>query len=214
MRLPMGVLGREFEFVQGVALSGAYCHGVEQRILGCPRSLPGFGGETYQRFIERHGVNRTRSSIVVQVTGPLPIPTPETLPYWEGAAAGELRIQRCTSCNRYYFYPRPFCPYCASDTVEWTVVSGRATLVSYVINYRPLPPFPADVPVVVALVELAEGPRMATNIVGVAPEPDNLPLGMALTVSFQQRTGKGPTGEVTMAVPVFEPARKVAEWRA
>ncbi len=140
--------------------------------------------------------------------GPLPIPTPETAPYWEGAAAGELRIQRCTACGRYYFYPRPFCPHCASDEVEWVSVSGDATLVSYVINYRPVLPFSADEPVIIALVELAEGPRMASNIVGVAPEPEQLTLGMPLAVTFQQRTGRGPArDEITMAIPVFRPAK-------
>ena len=72
--------------------------------------------------------------------GPTPVPTPDTAPYWEGAAAGELRIQQCTSCSEYYFYPRPFCPKCGSGDVEWRVTSGRASLVSYVINHRPVPP--------------------------------------------------------------------------
>src|SRR3546814_3316599 len=55
--------------------------------------------------------------------GPIPEPTPETAPFWQGAAAGELRIQRCASCESFYFYPRPFCPKCNSDAVEWRPVS-------------------------------------------------------------------------------------------
>jgi uncharacterized OB-fold protein len=132
------------------------------------------------------------------MTGPTPVPTPETLPFWDGAAQGELRVQRCRSCERYYFYPRPFCPRCFSQDVEWTTVSGDARLVSYVINYRPLPPFDPSVPIVVALVELAEGPRMMSNIVGVAPDPSALELDMPLTVSF------APRGDY--ALPVFTPA--------
>ncbi|MGY1752478.1 Zn-ribbon domain-containing OB-fold protein [Blastococcus sp. SYSU D01042] len=128
--------------------------------------------------------------------GPEPLPTPDTAPYWEGAAAGELRIQQCTSCTRHYFYPRPFCPNCGSAEVEWRVTSGRATLVSYVINHRPIPP--ADQPLVIALVQLEEGPRMMTNVVGVEPLPENLPLDLPLRVTFEQR------GE--HSIPVFTPA--------
>ena len=128
--------------------------------------------------------------------GPEPLPTPDTAPYWEGAAAGELRIQQCTSCTRYYFYPRPFCPNCGSAEVEWRVTSGRATLVSYVINHRPIPP--TDEPLVIALVQLEEGPRMMTNVVGVEPLPENLPLDLPLRVAFEQ------CGE--HSIPVFTPA--------
>ena len=128
--------------------------------------------------------------------GPTPLPTPETAPYWEGAAAGELRVQQCTACTEHYFYPRPFCPRCGSAEVEWRVTSGRATLVSYVINHRPLPP--SDGPVVIALVQLEEGPRMMSNVVGVEPALEQLPLGMPLRVAFEER------GEY--AVPVFTPA--------
>lgn len=128
--------------------------------------------------------------------GLTPLPTPDTAPYWEGAAAGELRIQQCTSCTRYYFYPRPFCPHCGSAAVEWRVTSGRATLVSYVINHRPVPA--ANEPLVIALVQLEEGPRMMTNVVGVEPLPENLPLDLPLRVTFEQR------GE--HSIPVFTPA--------
>jgi uncharacterized OB-fold protein len=132
------------------------------------------------------------------MTGPTPVPTPETLPFWEGAAQGELRMQRCRSCARYYFYPRPFCPHCFSQDVEWTTVSGDARLISYVINHRPLPPFDPSVPLVVALVELAEGPRMMSNITGVEPVPSALELDMPLKVTF------APRGDY--ALPLFAPA--------
>ena len=60
----------------------------------------------------------------------VPVPTPETQPFWDGCAAGELRIQRCADCGRPYFYPRPVCPACASRNVAWFTASGRATLYS------------------------------------------------------------------------------------
>lgn len=130
----------------------------------------------------------------------VPAPTPETQPFWEGAKAGRLTIQRCRTCDRAYFYPRPFCPHCSSDDVEWFTASGRATLASYVISERAAPGFTA--PYVIAIVELAEGPRMMTNIVGVDPDPDRLPLDLPLMVRFEER------GDV--AVPVFAPAEAAA----
>jgi uncharacterized protein len=134
--------------------------------------------------------------------GTEPAPTPETEHFWAGTLAGELRIQHCNNCGRYYFYPRPFCRYCQSRDVEWRKVSGNGRLVSYIINYRPVPPAAADQPQVIALVELDEGPRMLTNIVGVDPEPDNLPLDGRVTVEFEQR------GE--QALPVFRLTGQVA----
>lgn len=128
-----------------------------------------------------------------------PLPTPETRPFWEACARGELRLQRCGRCEAFFFYPRPACPRCGlDDRVTWEAVSGAATLHSYVISHVPAPGYEEEVPFVVAVVELAEGPRMLTNIVGVAPEPDSLPLDMALLVDFEAR------GETR--VPVFRPA--------
>jgi uncharacterized OB-fold protein len=129
---------------------------------------------------------------------PEPRPTPETLPFWEGCAAGELRIQHCKACDRHVFYPRPLCPHCGSGELEWVVSDGTATLHSYVISHRPAPGFAADVPYVIAVVELPEGVRMMTNLVNVDPDPEQLPLDMPLRVVFEQR------GE--MHLPVFEPA--------
>ena len=127
--------------------------------------------------------------------GTVPVPTPETETFWAGTLAGELRVQRCNNCGRYYFYPRPFCRYCQSFDVAWHAVSGGGKLISYIINYRPLPPAEADQPQVIAIVELDEGPRMLTNIVGVAPEPENLPLDGRVQVEFEPRGGQ--------ALPVF-----------
>jgi uncharacterized protein len=128
---------------------------------------------------------------------PLPKPTPETRHFWEGTRAGELRLQRCDECRHVYFPPRPFCPKCASRKVSAFKASGRATLYSYVINNRPIPPFTA--PYAIAVVELAEGPRMMTNIVGCAQTPEALQLDMPLEVVFEQQSD-----EITL--PFFKPA--------
>jgi uncharacterized protein len=127
-----------------------------------------------------------------------PEPTPDTQPFWDGCAAGELRIQRCTDCGRAYFYPRPVCPHCGSVRVEWFTASGAATLYSYVINHRPAPGWEDEAPYAIAVVELAEGPRMMTNITGISNTPEDLVLDMPLRVRFERR------GEVSL--PVFAPA--------
>ncbi len=129
---------------------------------------------------------------------PLPAPTPETEPYWEGARAHELRIQFCTECNEYFFYPRIFCPKCLSDAVEWRKVSGKGTLVTYVLSARPAPGFEDELPYAVAIVKLDEGPHMMTNIVGTEIKPENLPAGMAVEVDFEDINE-------TISLPKFKP---------
>lgn len=123
-------------------------------------------------------------------TSPLPVPTPETQEFWNGTSRGELRIQRCNACDQFYFYPRPFCPdpTCSSGDVEWHTVSGRATLTSFSVNYRPMPQFGRD-PQILAIVTLDEGPRMLTNLVGFAPDPNAIKLGSHLRVEFEERDG-------------------------
>ena|SRR6266567_728702 len=128
----------------------------------------------------------------------VPVPTPDTQPFWDGCAAGELRIQRCLDCEQAYFYPRPVCPACGSTNVEWFTASGAATLYSYVISHRPAPGFEDEAPYAIAVVQLAEGPRMMTNLAGLRSTPEDLVLDMPLRVGFERR------GEVS--VPVFAPA--------
>ena len=127
---------------------------------------------------------------------PEPVPTPDTAPYWEAAARGELLLPRCDSCTRPHFYPRPVCPLCGNTDLTWTAMSGHATLHSYVLSHRRAPGF--TTPIVIAVVELAEGPRLMSNVVGVDPDPEKLELDMALRVAFERRD--------TVTVPVFVPA--------
>jgi hypothetical protein len=117
---------------------------------------------------------------------PLPRPTPETQHFWDGTKHGELRLQRCNECDHIYFPPRPFCPACSSRAVEVFKASGRGRLLSYVINYRPHPAWQG--PYAIAIVELNEGPRMMSNIVGCDQTPEALQLDMPLTVKFEQCT--------------------------
>jgi hypothetical protein len=122
-----------------------------------------------------------------KVEKPVPQPTPETEPYWEGTKAGELRMQRCDDCGRVYFYPRSFCRYCSSPNVTWQKLSGRGRLASYVINQRPTPPFDPATPIVIALIALDEGPVLTSTIVGVNPSPSGLVIGAPVAVEFESR---------------------------
>jgi len=127
-----------------------------------------------------------------------PQPTPETQHFWDGTRQSELRLQRCDACGRIYFPPRPFCPACASRSVTVFAASGKAVLYSYVIHHRPVPGFTP--PYAIAVVQLAEGPRMMTNIVECPQTPEALQLDMKLEVVFEKLDD-----EITL--PLFRPAR-------
>jgi uncharacterized OB-fold protein len=127
----------------------------------------------------------------------LPNPDHETQQYWDAARGRRLMIKRCRACGRAHFYPRPFCPHCWSNEVEWEEASGRATLYTYsVVHRNDLPPWPERVPYVAAIVDLDEGPRMMTNVVDC--EPDDVAIGMALEVTFRDEPQH-------YSVPVFRP---------
>lgn len=123
----------------------------------------------------------------------LPEPDAFTRPYWEAAAEGRLLLRRCRACGRAHHYPREFCPHCWSEDVTWEPATGRAALYTWsVVHRNDLPPFGDRVPYVAAVVDLAEGPRMMTELVDT-PEPS---AGLELEVAF--RAG----------VPVFRPATR------
>jgi uncharacterized OB-fold protein len=132
------------------------------------------------------------------VSRALPKPTPETQHFWDGCREGDLRLQRCRACAHSYFPPRFFCPLCASRDIEVYAASGKARLYSYVINHRPRPDMGAE-PHSIAVVELAEGPRMMTNIVGCPQTPEALVLDMPLEVTFEAFSEE-------ISLPFFKPA--------
>ncbi|MBA2282260.1 MAG: Zn-ribbon domain-containing OB-fold protein [Actinomycetota bacterium] len=124
----------------------------------------------------------------------LPNPDAETVPYWEAARDGRLLIKRCTACGRPHFYPRPFCPHCWSDAVEWEEASGRATIYTFsIVRRNDLPPWGERVPYVAAVVDLEEGPRMITNIVDC--DVDVVAIGQSVEVAFRD--------EDEFVIPVF-----------
>ncbi|MEW1654424.1 MULTISPECIES: OB-fold domain-containing protein [unclassified Streptomyces] len=144
-----------------------------------------------------------------------------TRPYWEAATEGRLLLRRCRAagCGAAHHYPREFCPYCWSEDVAWEPASGRAALYTWsVVHRNDLPPFGARVPYVAAVVELAEGPRMMTEVTDCAES--ELRIGMPLAVHFRTerrpegaggRAGGGPGADGAgaadggHAIPVFRP---------
>jgi len=120
----------------------------------------------------------------------------ETRAYWEGAARGELVLQRCGACGVVQHRPRAQCAKCLSPGIEHFVASGRGTLHTWTVTHQNLlPPFAQACPYVLAYVDLAEGPRLLSNVVGCPTE--QLRVGMPLRVDFAK------TGE--FAVPRFRP---------
>ena len=113
---------------------------------------------------------------------PLPQPTPLTQPFWDAARAERLVIQRCRSCDRVQFYPRPFCTACLAEDLEWMACSGRGSIYTFTINHRGAYA-EAEVPYAVAIVELEEGVRMMANIVG--GELSQIAIGAPVEVCFE-----------------------------
>ena len=120
---------------------------------------------------------------------PLPVPDPVTQPYWDGLKAGQLRIQRCLSCEKAVFYPRALCSHCGSRELEWITCSGRGTLHAFTIAHRGTPAaFKGSTPYVVAMIDLEEGARLMTNLIGVDPTPAAVKIGMPVEIVFEEVT--------------------------
>ncbi len=131
--------------------------------------------------------------------GPIPNPTPESRPFWDAARRHELMLPRCRACGRYHYYPRAVCPHCLSGDLAWERVSGRGTVYTFSVIHRGLKGFPLGEPYVLAMVELDEGPRMMTNLVGIEPDPATIRFGMPVEVVFEDVSD-------TVALPRFRPA--------
>jgi hypothetical protein len=121
--------------------------------------------------------------------------------FWEATRNDQLLVQWCTSCDRGVFYPRVFCPHCAAgaDALEWRAATGRATVYAAVVEQRPEAAgakFSDGQPYCVALVDLEEGVRMLTNVVGCPP--DDVHSGMAVTVTWEPLSDG-------RRLPLFEP---------
>jgi len=129
---------------------------------------------------------------------PLPRVDEESKGYWEACQRHELYVQRCGDCGAPRHYPRALCPRCLSDRVDWVRSSGRGSVYTFTVTYQnQAAGFRDEVPYVLAYVELDEGVRLLSNIIGCSP--DAVRIGMPVEVVFDD-----VTPDVTL--PKFKPA--------
>jgi len=138
----------------------------------------------------------------IDVSKPLPAITTEAKPFWDAAAEQKLMIQRCQECNAWVWTPRPACNECGSEKIEWTQMSGRGevysfTVIRQVVGRAASKAFEPDIPYVIAWVDLDEGPRLITNIIGCPVE--DVKLGMKVAVQFEKASEK-------IWLPKFKPS--------
>jgi uncharacterized protein len=120
-------------------------------------------------------------------------------PFFAAGVQGEFKLQRCSSCHRLIYYPRPICNRCGSTRIEWERLSGQGTLYTFTKIWTPEHPYFRDeIPLIFGAVELVEGPRMFTRI-RVNPT-DLLVIGMPLEVAFEVLSDE-------IALPEFKPRR-------
>jgi hypothetical protein len=128
---------------------------------------------------------------------PDPPVTDLTRPFWSGALAGELRLQRCRACGHIRYPVSAICPRCLGGEADWAALSGQGSVLSYTIFERAYHESWKDrVPYVVALVELDEGPVFLTNVVGLPPS--EVRVGQRVTAVFSVRSAEA-------ALPQFAP---------
>ena len=131
---------------------------------------------------------------------PLPRVDEESKGFWEACRRHELYIQRCRACGFKRYYPRALCPNCLSDDTEWLHCAGTGSVYTFTGTHQnQAPAFRDELPYVMAYVELDEGLRLLTNIVGCAP--DAVHIGMRVEVVFDDVTDE-------IAIPKFTPQKR------
>ena len=131
---------------------------------------------------------------------PVPAITPEMAPFWDAARRHELVAQRCLECDTFRFPAREVCSRCLSRRAEWERVSGRGRVFSVVVMHQANHPwFAARTPYAVVVVELEEGARMLSSVVG--REPHAIRIGMPVEVTFDDLTPE-------VSLPLFRPAER------
>jgi uncharacterized OB-fold protein len=124
---------------------------------------------------------------------PLPAITTEAKPFWDAAAQNKLVMQRCLDCRAYIWTPRPACFECGSEQIEWTQLSGKGEIYSFtvirqVVGRAASKAFEPDIPYVIAWIDLDEGPRMISNVIGCPVE--DVEIGMKVSVVFDQQSAE------------------------
>ena len=116
---------------------------------------------------------------------PAPHPSPESHVFWDGAKEKKLMLPRCNTCGQFWFPPSQRCRHCLSGDFAWVESKGDGRIYSFVVYHRVYhPAFEQDVPYVVAIVELDEGPRLLSNIVGTPA--DGVRCDARVRVSFEE----------------------------
>lgn len=136
------------------------------------------------------------------VPKPRPVPTATSQPFWAALREERIDLQQCDECGTWVYYPRARCSHCLSDRLTWRTVDGAGTVFTYTVAPQPTaPPFADDVPQLLAMVELAEGVRLSTTLVDVAP--DAIAIGMPVQPVFDH----GDDGTTLLR---FRPADRAA----
>jgi len=129
-------------------------------------------------------------------------PEPDTEPFWEGTKQHELRYQVCDDCAGLVFYPRRHCPHCMGFNLSWRTSKGEGTVYTFtVIRQIGHPAFRAMAPYAVALIDLDEGFRMTSNIVGVDDPATDVRIGQRVRVTWEDQ-------EDGISLPLFEPLQE------
>jgi len=129
---------------------------------------------------------------------PVPAADEESEPFFQGAREGKLMLMRCKSCGAYRFPSRDRCDVCWSTDTEWVQASGKGTVYTFGIMHQLYHPgFKDEIPYNVVVVELAEGPRTYSNLVGIAN--DQIRVGMPVEVTFERISDE-------ISLPKFRPA--------
>jgi uncharacterized OB-fold protein len=112
-------------------------------------------------------------------------PTPDTLAFFDSIDQGVFALPRCRACGSTFLYPRSVCRECLGQEIDLVPASGRGVVESFVVNHRAAPGFEDDVPYVLALIRLEEGPTMMANV--LTPDPSSLQVDTRVVASFEQR---------------------------
>lgn len=114
---------------------------------------------------------------------PLPVPTATSAPFWDGLRERKVLLQYSPSTGGWVYYPRVLAPRTLADDLEWREVAGTGSVYTYTVAHRPTSPeWADDVPQLLAVIELDEGPRCTGELVNVAPE--EITVGMRVRPVF------------------------------
>jgi uncharacterized OB-fold protein len=123
-----------------------------------------------------------------QTERPLPRPNALSAPFWEATREGRLTVQRCRDCGEHIWTPQMACRKCLGENLEWTEVSGRGTVYTFVVVHKAaIPAFKA--PYTIAVIELEEGPRFFSDIIDI--DPAEVRIGMPVEVAFEDAGSVG-----------------------